>query len=392
MIFPRSCVTVLKRTLFLFACLFPAVLFSCASSPAQQIVIQEVVEQKTLPPQTISMLFAGDIMAHTDNFKSGNFERIWSDVKPLVSSADLSFANIEAPVNDNMEWNTYPQFNMHSEYVLAAMDAGFNVFSLANNHTNDWFLEGINATRTWFSKQKNIWYAGLRSENNGSITYSVIEKNGWKILFVAFTEILNRADYSSWIDYFPSSKHENLINQLTQLSNTQEHDLFVISIHTDEAEYKKEITNSHKSFYRELAEKCGADIIWANHPHVFKDFEFIEVNGSAEKPSKKAFVMYANGNTISGQRTAPSLQKNHVERDDTGDGLMIKVSAEKKDGHITFTSVEPHFITTFIQTDGQFVVRLADDDFIHSLNRAGLPVWASYIEKRRSIFNSLKGN
>ncbi len=357
-------------------------LFSCSSTQKTEPQADVFTKPKD---DFITLLFAGDIMAHANNYRTGHFDRIWADISPLLKTSDLAFANIEAPVNDKLDWSSYPQFNMHSEYVQAAVDAGFNVFSLANNHTNDWYLEGINATRTYFEKQKNIWAAGIKKKNDGKITYRLIEKNGWKVLFCAFTEILNRPDYASWIDYFPSKKHEELVKQLRELSSLP-HDLFVISVHTDEEEYKSQVTESHRKFFERLIEECGADIIWANHPHVSKEFELIET-----EQNKKAFIMYANGNTISGQRTSPSFNKKANERDDTGDGLLLKVMIQKNDNtdSINFSKIEPYMISTFFEDDGQYVIRLIDNDFLHCLKRSGLKTWAKYIESRKIIYNHL---
>ncbi len=335
---------------------------------------------------TISMIFAGDIMAHTVNYNSGNFDRIWQDIKPLLKTCDLGFANLEAPVNDAQDWSTYPQFNMHSSYVEAAVQAGFNVFSLANNHSNDWYLEGINATRTWFENRSDVFACGLKTSPSQKITFRLIENNGWRILFAAVTEILNRPDYASWIDYFPAKNHSLLIEELKNIQSKNKHDLFILSIHTDEAEYKKNITGSHKVFFRQLVQDCGVDVVWANHPHVYKEFETVTVQ------DKKAFIMYANGNTISGQRTSPSLAKKPNERDDTGDGLLIKVTFEKKDSKVSLKQIEPHFITSYIQPDRQIAVRLADEDFIHCLYRSGLFDWADYIQSRKNIYENTKGN
>ena len=106
-----------------FKCLFKSIflislffLFSCGTtgnlvSDTAEETSGESSEENENP--SISLVFAGDIMAHETNYKSGNFNLIWQDIKPLVSSGDLSFANIEAPVNDDMEWSAYPQFNMH---------------------------------------------------------------------------------------------------------------------------------------------------------------------------------------------------------------------------------------------------------------------------------------
>ncbi|WP_147615909.1 CapA family protein [Treponema pectinovorum] len=407
MIFTRSCApkffTSTAKSLVLII-----LLFSC-SSTKQKIVDETQQEQAANEKITtqINLTFAGDIMAHPVNFRQKDFSKIWQDLKSVLQGEDLCFANIEAPVCDSLEWSGYPQFNMHSTYVKAAKDVGFNVFSLANNHSNDWYLEGINETRTFFErfeKTDGIYACGLRKKNDSKITHRIIEKNGWKILFVAFTEILNRPDAANFVDYFPQKKQKELIGTLKKLREQNEADLFIVSVHTDEEEYKKQVTQSHRIFFKTLVKECKADVIWANHPHVTKEFETIEVFD--DETSRKAFIMYGNGNTISGQRTRPSLQKNPDERDDTGDGLLIKVKFQKETllnlkrddaknkktkNKITLTKIEPHLITTYITPDGQFVVRLADEDFIHCLERSALLLWANYIKSRIKIYEDLKG-
>ena len=341
--------------------------------------------------KTLTMTFAGDIMAHSVNYKMGNFSKIWRDIAPLLSESDLNFANIEAPVADNLEWSTYPAFNMHSSYVEAAIKAGFNVFSLANNHTNDQYLEGIKATRNYFSSRKEIWAAGLREKSFGDMTYSLIEKDGWKVLFVAVTELLNRPDYASYIDYYPSSekKRLELKENLKKLRAENDADLLVISVHTDEVEYVRKVTESHRIFFRELISECGADIIWANHPHLVKIWETVDLAEEKQNGLKKAFIMYANGNTISGQRTSPSFSKSPTERDDTGEGVFIKVKIKKSGGKIRFEEIEPHFITTYINPSWQFVVKSLDDGLIHSLDRSDLEKWANYLQNRKKILEQI---
>lgn len=354
-------------------------------------------QEKILPESKITMNFAGDIMAHNVNYKMGKFDRIWRDISPLLLSSDLNFANIEAPVCDSLAWSSYPAFNMHSEYVVAAINAGFNVFSLSNNHTNDQYLQGIKATRKYFSEfndkndGKKIWSAGLREKSFGEMTYSVIEKNGFKILFVAITELLNRPDFASYIDYYPSTekKRTEFKQNLITLRNQNKCDLLVISVHCDEPEYVRTVTENHKIFYRELINECKADIIWANHPHITKIWETVDLETEKENGLKKAFIMYANGNTVSGQRTSPAFSKSANERDDTGDGVIITVKMQKNGEKIKFTQIEPHFITTYITPSWQFVVKLLDDDLIHSLDRAEVSNWAAYLPERKKILEGI---
>ena len=365
----------------------------------------------------ISFVFAGDIMAHSNNFRPGNFDNIWRDISPLLRSVDLAFANVEAPVANSIEWSSYPKFNMHSEYVEAAIKAGFNVFSLANNHTNDQSVQGIKETRNYFSSRNDIWACGLKAQKNDGITYKVIEKTAadgseWKILFVAITELLNNnADDSEWIDYYPStiSARARIKNDLRQLARSQPHDVFIASVHTDEPEYILDITEDHKNFFTELVNDCGVDIVWANHPHVTKPWEKIPTN---RLDKNDGFIMYANGNTISGQRTNPSFTEPETARDYTGDGVIIKVKLHREEHEIQkivetssteelgeseavtvervlVSSYEPHFITTYISPSKQYVVKSLDNSFIQALDRSEISNWATYLSERKKIMERL---
>ena len=400
-----------KRSTFPLALAFFSVMLLLSSCGATQNIEKPLSESDFKPTESpeneksedktesgLTLVFAGDIMAHAPNYRNTDFARIWRDVTPLVSSGDLSFANVEAPVADSIAWNTYPQFNMHSEYMEAAISAGFNVFSLTNNHTNDQSLKGMKETKKYFDNRSGIWATGLKDAPTDPLTYKIIEKNGWKVLFVAITEILNGYDSSSYMDYYPSTekKRSQLLSELSELQEKSKCDLFVLSVHTDEPEYVLSVTENHKKFFRELIEKCKVDVVWANHPHVVKIFE--EVNASSfytetlGQKNRNAFIMYANGNTISAQRTNPQFSAPETPRDNTGDGLIMKMKATKrKDGSVLLSSFEPHLITTYITPSGQYVIKLLEDDFISALDRAEVVNWAKYLKERKKIMEKNLG-
>lgn len=398
-----------KRILFLVS-IFSLLMISCQTTgnviDSENKEIQNTEQVKEKRESEISLLFAGDIMAHSTNYKYGNFDEIWKYVKPLVSSADLAFGNIEAPVDDDLDWSNYPRFNMHSSYVEAAIDAGFNVFSLANNHTNDQFLNGIRATKKYFDNRDGIWASGLKDSPSDGINYQLIEKQAedgsqWKILFVAITEILNRSDASGYINFFPSnsSSRNELKTGLKKIAEENPHDLFIFSVHTSEPEYILKVTEDHKKFFRNLISECGVDIVWANHPHVTKEWEKL-LPGDAEsgldnyeERNRDAFIMYANGNTISAQRTNPNFYKPDSDDDNTGDGVMIKVTVKrtnsKSEPKPIEMTVEPHFITTYITSARHYLIRPLDESFINALDYAEVTNWLGYIKARKEIMERI---
>lgn len=349
-------------------------------------------------PERLTLLFAGDIMAHKPNFNMKNYHKIWESIKPLVSGADFSFANIEAPVDQNLPFSSYPNFNMQPAYPEAAIDAGFNVFSLVNNHTNDQGLEGIKETRKWGLKTEEstknsarpVYFCGINETPGEKISYKIIQNENWKIIFVAVTEILNRPDYRSYMNYVVASKKgwEKFSEYLLQLRNENPCDLMILSVHSDEPEYVAQAGQNRKNYYRNLTESC-VDVVWANHAHIVREREFI---GKKETNLLKNAIMYGNGNTISGQRWEPDFSNPENPRDNTGDGILLEITFRKDKQNPTphIEKTETYFITTYINTAWEFIIKFLDENFIQYLDNAGRPEWASYIQKRKSITEKIK--
>ena len=138
-----------KKIIFFSAIIFS--LYSCKTPPETD----NLLKTKSQEIQTLSLLFLGDIMAHAENFKMQDFNKIWTEVKPIFSKCDFVFGNIESPVDDRRPFSSYPEFNMKNSYPKAMIDAGINVFSLANNHTNDQKIDGILQTFLWAETNEN---------------------------------------------------------------------------------------------------------------------------------------------------------------------------------------------------------------------------------------------
>ena len=369
-------------------------------NPPETEVLQEKVvlaetDDKDETDDEIKLLFAGDIMAHTNNYHISSFDKIWRDVKYLIDGNDLVFANIEAPIDTTKPVSSYPNFNMPQNYVQAAVDAGFNVFSLCNNHSNDQYLDGIKETlktvdRICEQAAKNanpcsLYFSGLKNSKESEFSYNIIEKSGWKILFLPMTELLNRPDFSEYINYIKTDdvSRNEFIDYVKKLREKNPCTIFILSFHTAEPEYTRNITSRQEKFYKELI-KNGVDIIWANHAHIIKNRKIIvDTETNCDK-----LIMYANGNTISGQRRNPDLTSKNPngERDNTGDGLFYKVTLKKdNNGSVKIKKCEPIFITTYINTANEFVLKPLNQDFVNYLYSVPRTNWAKYIERRINI-------
>lgn len=379
--------------LFAFLC----IIFSCKS------INKETYHNSK--NNELNLVFLGDIMAHTANFRTKDYNVIWDGIREITSSSDFTFANIESPVSNDIPFMNYPNFNMQYSYPQAAIDAGVNVMTVANNHTNDHFETGIKSTYEWtkaISKkyentQRPIYFSGLKEDvssiknaSQSPCSFSMIEKNGIKILFFGITQILNTPSCNQMINFFPGTENgkKSLLDMIKKLRIENPCDFFILALHSDEPEYVLEVKPSQKKFYFDLLD-AGVDILWANHPHTPKPMQWI-LDENSDKITKAIF--YANGNTISAQRYSPNFQNPQAMREYTGDGLCIQVKIQKTKNSSYIKSYKINLITNILDKDKNIVIKKLDQDLLHELEKNQEFQLKDYLEKRQELLLKLIQN
>ncbi|OJF75953.1 MAG: hypothetical protein BKP49_09010 [Treponema sp. CETP13] len=418
-----------KKTInpfFLFFFIISILYYSCTTTKNENLTnlpIKNIVDKTekvhTTSPLTkmrapLILTFCGDLMCHTENAQTKDFLEIYKDITPIIMEDSFTFANLETPVNDDLPYATYPNFNVHSDYVNAAIQSGIDVFSLANNHTNDGNTKSILKTASYFDSLKNngIYSAGIHTGKSinsqpafkdDGLTFQILEKNGWRILFASYTQIVNRQTGLDYIDYYPNTSKDNtrLKQQLIKLSNTFEHDIFIVSVHCDEPEYIIDVPLSSKKWYAELRE-CGVDIIWANHPHVLQEWE---IYTDKKTGNAKSVVMYSLGNLISGQRRPwPDIENPEAKYEYTGDSVLMQITiadninnylsneekniTQNEEKDFIIRNVKPIYITTHItKWGGDYLIKLLTPAFIASMPKS----LQEYYTKRLELIKQIKG-
>ena len=360
------------------------------SSPAANTLISaESASNSYTPSHTppLVLTFAGDLMAHTVNFNMKMYNLIYTDVEKILHDDDLSFVNIETPVCDTLPLSTYPNFNVHTPYLRAAVQAGFDVLGFANNHTNDHGTTGIDGTLASVrTVQKErlaaddvlppfLAFSGLKDSVNEHIQVTPLFYKGWNILFCSVTEILNSYDASKDRLYYSAPTKQGratLLSLIKEARSKYPCDLFILGLHLNEPEYVRTVSESKKAWFKQLGE-AGIDIIWAHHPHVMQTWETITVerplllpdtaSGSAVVISEqcKVFCMYSMGNFISGQRWHTRYDDPAFYREYTGDAVMLQLTyTRNKAGRADF-SVLPLLITQYNEPEYPVVKRFTQE-------------------------------
>jgi poly-gamma-glutamate synthesis protein (capsule biosynthesis protein) len=323
-------------------------------------------------------------MAHKVNFSIGDFSLIYADITDILHCDDLSFANLETPVLTNQPYQSYPTFNVHKAYSDAAIIAGFDVFSLANNHTGDQGRKGIIATKKLFDfyRKKNIYSAGIKASTiAAAFTHELIEIKGRKILFVAITELSNSSSNLDLVDFIPPTKKSRAIflQDIKKLRANNPCDIFILSVHSAEAEYVEAISDNRREYYYDVLD-AGVDILWVNHPHITKESQLIIDKGTGKV---KKLIMYSVGNTISGQRQKLDYDNPANAVDFRGDSYLyiVNVTFDKP----LIVEVENILITTYIDDKHRFVIRKLNDNFISTLNKQD----ARYYKTRKALMQQI---
>mgnify|MGYP001028726571 CR=1 FL=1 len=250
----------------------------------------------TFPKVTkLSLVMVGDALFHTALYEDGktengyDFKEMLSFMKPIISSYDLAFYNQESILGgSDLGLSSYPRFNSPYEVGDAFLDAGFNMVSLANNHTLDRGEEAIlNSVSYW--KKKGIMYHGSASSWDDRNQVKVMEKNGIRYVLLSYTDYTNDIPVPVGQEYLVNVYSEEQVKKDIEAIRNQT-DVILVAMHFGE-EYSFEVTERQRQIAEFLASQ-GVTIVIGHHPHVVQPVEMIE----------NTLVIYSLGNFISAQR------------------------------------------------------------------------------------------
>lgn len=283
--------------------------------------IEEIFEDKET---SLSLVMVGDCLIHgaiyddaRDNSNNTyNFYKMVTNMKDVISSYDLAYYNQESIIGGtSLGLSTYPRFNSPVEVADAFIDLGFNLVSLANNHTLDRGKTAIyNSLDYWNSKENVLTAGSYRTEQDKNIP-KIREINDITYTLLSYTTSTNGLpiykDEPYLVDVFEKEKVKEDIEKVRDKV-----DLLMVAMHWGE-EYSHNPNNEQKEIAEFLA-SLGVDIVIGSHPHVIQPVDFIG----------KTMVVYSLGNFIASQYGVEKLT-----------GLVFSVDVKKK------TSKDGVFIT-----------------------------------------------
>lgn len=255
------------------------------------------VKKEKVKEEKLSLVMVGDALLHSslynDAYQNGtyNFSPQLELIKPIVQNYDLAFYNQESILGGtSLGLSSYPTFNSPQEFGDAMVDAGFNLVSLANNHTMDKGVKAIESSCNYW-KTKDVLTAGSYCSGEEADNIQVKEKNGIKYALLAYTYGTNGIsvpqDKPYLVNLYSDEKAKADIEKVRDKV-----DLLIVSMHWG-TEYRSEPTDEQKR-EAEYLSSLGVDIIIGTHPHVIEPITYIG----------NTLVIYSLGNFISAQTTS----------------------------------------------------------------------------------------
>ena len=263
----------------------------------------------------ISLVMVGDALIHDKIYleakELGNgdydFRPMLELVKQSVSKYDLAYYNQETILGGSeIGVSSYPAFNSPYEVGDAMIDAGFNLMSLATNHTIDRGEKAvINSRSYWDSKvinsKEGILAVGSYTSFDEKNKIQVREVNNITYTMLNYTYGTNGIKVPSGKEYLVNVWPVTGNNPDTDIAyqNYKEQvkkdidkvrdsvDVLMVAMHWG-VEYQTNPNNYQKDMAEYLA-SLGVDIVIGTHPHVIQPIEWID----------DTLVIYSLGNFIS---------------------------------------------------------------------------------------------
>ncbi len=244
---------------------------------------------KPVEKKSITISFAGDVTM--GNYKgssyygtfdnefqnrNGNFDYFFENVKDIFINDDLSVVNLEGPLTtaQNAKVKKFA-FKGDPSYVNILKSGNIEAVSIANNHSEDYFEEGIEDTK-FILAQNDIKYFGLGEQ-------SIIDTNGIKVGLLG---------YNGWTENYTEENLNNMKNDIEALKK----DADMVAVYFHWGVERSYTPNQIQKDFAHNAIDYGSDLVIGAHPHVLQGIE--EYKGK--------YIAYSLGNFCFGGNKNPS--------------------------------------------------------------------------------------
>lgn len=249
-----------------------------------------------LADSKLTLIMGGDALLHASVYNDAkqengdyDFSSMLKALEDVIPKYDLAFYNQETILGGKeLGLSTYPAFNSPQEFGDNMLSLGFNLVSLANNHTLDRGEKAVKSSLAYW-KDKPALTAGSYESFQTRNAPKILEKNGIKYALLAYTYGTNGIPVPKGKEYLVNVYTKAMLENDIRAIREQV-DLLIVSMHWG-IEYEFE-PNAEQKKYAKLLADLGVDLVIGTHPHVVQPVEYIG----------DTLVFYSLGNLISAQK------------------------------------------------------------------------------------------
>jgi Bacterial capsule synthesis protein PGA_cap len=269
--------------------------------------------------RSVTLSVAGDLMPY-EWIQPQFCEHLWDDIGDDFFSSDLTFANLETPIDVSKPPSLVPEvmlsdmffngdetmfsiFNADNFETKTCKRVGFDILSTANNHSLDMGESGVLATIDFLEKKK-IQHVGTHKSREKSDETTIIERNGLRLAFIAYTFSMNKKTNpvdKPWLTNHLEVNQSNVdLSELTQkiASARQDNaDFVILSLHFSNAYQAYPCAHIVENTKR-IFEECGPDIILGGHAHNVQPMAAYPFTCPHTGVKKSGFVIFSLGDFV----------------------------------------------------------------------------------------------
>ncbi len=270
---------------------------------------KEDKEEEKIKTYTASLIATGDGLIHKPIYESYynkdtntyDFSSILTYTKEKIQDYDIRYYNQETIFDDNKAYSSYPVFNTPSAFGNNMLDAGFNLVSLATNHSMDGGATSAKVSATYWRNKKDILATGMFYDEIDRNNYPIMEKNGITYTMLSYTTSTNGlgANALAKEPFILNTYNEEVVKKDIEAVRDKV-DVLIVAMHWG-VEYYQDATTEQKNIAKFLADN-GVDIVLGTHSHCIEPWEKIG----------DMVVFYSLGNFVSNQMGAETAKVRKV--------------------------------------------------------------------------------
>jgi len=301
-------------------------------------------EKKEPEEKRMSIVMVGDALIHGAIYMDASvnktytandtyhFSQMFSRIKPIIVKYDLRYYNQESIIGGGTPQH-YPRLNSPDAIGTDLVATGFNLVSLANNHSFDQNESGLQHSLAFWKKYSDagkVHTAGSYSSQQERDTIPVYEQNGIKYAFLSYTIPTNGLSAPTGKDYYVNVYSRELVKKDVESAREQGAEVVMVAMHWG-VEYTH-IPNEEQKAEAKYLSDLGVNLVIGAHPHVIQPMEYVG----------DTLVIYSLGNFIAAQK---------VLGEEKQVGLMVGTDIVVKDGKVTFDNTGFELTYTYSITD-----------------------------------------